>query len=1048
MKLLNLRFCMIAGMLGVYLICAAAAPQPIFYAPFDGTAKASVAAGQAEPRRSDQLTFAPGLRGQAVRLDSKLGSRLAYAFDENVHARRGSVSFWFKPEWSDNTARDRHFLFAFDYPWTASRVGTGALYLWSYGGRCRADRSDRDDHYLVAKHPFQTNEWHHIAYVWDETRTTLFVDGAMRSNTVLNKKEVTSIDWTQTFDSFFIGGCREGNAADGLIDELRIFSEPLTEKEVATLRAEFAALNVECVPMYFLAGRAGEMKVQISNGSEQTHNVLWEIGKQQGTIEVPAQVTVSLPIRCESLPSGKSTLRLSSSGVFPVETSVWGLKSENPVSIPAGAELEMHLIDTVVLDKIPPPNRFVTTGDQAFRELKGQPYLETGKKRGSRFAIRFHLQGNAPLYCFEWDYPDDAYRIADIIVQPVDASSPSRKQHGESDIHDYQLQVGYMTGDEYTNQNRMLTSRCLYWAEERDVAVVFAAIKDSAPAAVSAIRLYEVTGGLPDAGVLLPKPVDGWNRSIALYYEDPAIAYGFATDSRMPGFEDLIDRTMAYMKYSGQNLFVYPGVWYHGLLGPDYDPRPKTPHAPRYLEAWMTKFDAAGMGVMPSFNIFDVPALRGIRTETSVTNGSLYNTCAMVLDSGLIAYKTSHGRAPEVNILHPDAQAEILRDVDALITLGRSHPSFKGIDFRLSEHCCLWLGNIYAGYNDFAIEAFTKATGIRVPVTRDDPLRGKAYATWLMANARDEWVDWRCRELARFYKQIAERLAQARPDLRLVLTLLTPLNHRGESSYCDPHFVNNQNKQAGVDTALFADTPNIIISQGCRPMRYRAGYDARRPNYNESFFRNIFYRREYYESLETVRTPWIHNHDHYFETSFGDIQRQGRSVPPLKSPWFKEHPWRVSTINPAGFYAMKQYVLPLRYHDLLGMTRGGFLIGTYGLEQYLIPFAKAFRALPAKPFADLPGDSETLKVRTLIEDGKTWFYVVNTADHPQKISILIGSSQIIDLMTGLPSLEFSGKRLKLTLAPYQLRSFRVQGKNRISVNCCPPFFCPQYFCHK
>ena len=119
-------------------------------------------------------------------------------------------------------------------------------------------------------------------------------------------------------------------------------------------------------------------------------------------------------------------------------------------------------VDAEWADRLPPPERFVTTGEQAFRELDGRTYLETGTKRGSRFAVRFHLPEKAALCCFEWDYPDDAYRIADIIVQPVNAGSESLKQHGESDIHDYQLQVGYLTGDEYPNQNRMLTARCLY----------------------------------------------------------------------------------------------------------------------------------------------------------------------------------------------------------------------------------------------------------------------------------------------------------------------------------------------------------------------------------------------------------------------------------------------------------------------------------------------------------------------------------------------------------------------------------------------------------
>jgi hypothetical protein len=61
--------------------------------------------------------------------------------------------------------------------------------------------------------------------------------------------------------------------------------------------------------------------------------------------------------------------------------------------------------------------------------------------------------------------------------------------------------------------------------------------------------------------------------------------------------------------------------------------------------------------------------------------------------------------------------------VDAIIAEGRDHPSFKGIDVRLSQHCLLWLGDIHAGYNDYAIDGFTKDTGIVVPVNRRDPLR-------------------------------------------------------------------------------------------------------------------------------------------------------------------------------------------------------------------------------------------------------------------------------------------------------------------------------------
>lgn len=1019
------------------VLCGCVAPpkKVSFYAPFDGSATAQIASGQAEPVKAEHLVFGPGLKGLAVRLGAAARSRLVYAFEENVSSRQGTVAFWFKPAWNGEAARN-HYLFAFDEPWGATRRGTGAVYLWDYAGHLRADRSDRADSYRVTNSRFTSNVWCHVVYVWDEKGEALYLDGrAVRDATKdgPGSSAAPYIDATKRFAHFFVGGCREGGGADGLVDEFRIYPEPLTAAEVGALRAEYAALDVSVAPLYYLAGAASRMIATVSNRSDRARRVTWTAGAQSGALSVPARGAAEIALAAEALPAGRTAFRVSAPGTFPAEASVWGVRGDNPLVKPAGTRLSMRLVERLTLDRLPPQERWVTTGDQAFGELNGRKYLATGDKRGSRFGIRFQLPDASPLYCFEWDYPDDAYRVADVIVQPLNASSESRLQHGESDIHDYQLQVGYLTGDEYPNQGRTLTSRCLYWAKQRDVAVVFAALKDRAPAAVSEIRLYAVEGGLPEAGVRTPEPVGGWRRSLALYYEDPAIAYDFATGSLMPDFENLIDRTAAYMRYTGQDLFVYPGVWYNGLIGPGYDPRPKTPHAERFLEGWMTKFDAQRLGVMPSFNVFDVPAMRGLRTETSVTNGSLHATCAMVLDTGLVSYKASHGRAPDVNILHPDAQAAILADVDALIALGRDHPSFKGLDFRLSEHCCLWLGNIYAGYNDYMIDAFTRDTGIRVPADRADPLRGKAYAAWLMANARDAWVAWRCREVARFYKQIASRLAAARPDLRLVLTLLTPLNHRGESSYADPHFVSAQNRQAGVVAALFADTPNIVISQGCRPMRYRAGYDAFRPNYDASFFRDAFYTRSYYESLDAAVTPWLHNHDHYWETSFGDVRRQGKTVPPLAAPWFKEHPWRVTTINPAGFYAMKQYVEPLRYHDLLGITRGGFLVGTYGIEEYLIPFAQAFRALPAKPFADVPGCGDIVKVRALQFGGQTWFYAVNTGGEPASAEIMAGASPITDQVTGQTAAEQQGALLRLKLAPFQLRSFSTAAGAKIDV---------------
>lgn len=173
-------------------------------------------------------------------------------------------------------------------------------------------------------------------------------------------------------------------------------------------------------------------------------------------------------------------------------------------------------------------------------------------------------------------------------------------------------------------------------------------------------------------------------------------------------------------------------------------------------------------------------------------------------------------------------------------------------------------------------------------------------------------------------------------------------------------------------------------------------------------------------------------HDRYWESAIGSVNK-GDKANSLSAPWLNEHTWRVTTINPASYHAMRHYVLPLRYHDLVGFSKGGFLIGTYGMEDYLVPFARAFRALPAKVFSDVESNSAVVKVRQTEYAGKTWFYVVNTDHQPATITLTIAAPQITDLLTNSPAVEHAAGKAALSLAPYQLRSFSAPVGTSISV---------------
>ncbi len=1020
---------------------ATAMPPPSFYASFDGTLDATTTDGvtAASDALSADFAFVEGLKGQAVRLRGKSG--IAYALAKNVDARQGTVSFWYKPEWNAENARKWRFLFAFAAPEEErfARIGSGLIRVWSYDGNPRADPSDALDGYLTFP-PFCPGVWHHVAYVWSATNQAFFVNGRKR-NTILNCDLNKS---ARLFDAFWIGGQKNGCAADGLIDEFRLYTHPLSDAEVHSLQAEFDALAIEILTPYVLAGENASVVSRILNRSNRRLSAQWQVNDLRGEIDLPAHHDAEVKPNLNVAP-GKITIRADSPDMFEKTATAWAMSRDNPWTAPTDNTLEMELLDTVLLQETTPAaDRFVSTGAHTFRENLGMRYLEAGGRRGDRFAVRFRLPPSGTLFCFEIDYPDDADRIADIIVQPSDARSPASPHHCESDCHSYQLQVGYVTGDkEYHHQHKILTSRRLYWSEpdKRDVSMVFSTLRDRMPAAVAAVRLYKVNDGLPEAGVIRPEAVDGWGRTVALYYEDPAMAYDFGiAGSKMPDFEELINRVAAYMKYSGQNLLVYPAVWYSGLIGPTYQPRPKTTHAENHLSGWFTKFDAEGLGFMPGINLYTAQnlTLPGTLQNTGATNGMLHATCVMALANGGFQLKMSHHASPKANLLHPDTRAAILEYVDRLIEIGKAHPSFKGLDVRLSSHCMLWLGDIQAGYNDYAIDGFMRDTEITVPADRNDPARGKVYAEWLLSHAREEWLDWRCRQVAAFHKEIAARLAAARGDLRFCLTLFPPVwRPQAAELFSDPNSTARLNREAGIDPALYADTPNIVISQGARTMQVRRAMarPADQPLGDDAFSsRDIFYTPEYYAALSQAHLPWIHTHDYYWETSFGDPLREGKRVPALESEWFREHHWRVTTMNPPAYHALKQYVLPLRYHDILGMTRGGFLIGTYGTEEFLVPFARAFRALPARLFRDMPQSTGTVKYRSLDDGEKTWFYVVNTADTPASFKVDTNGEAVTDLLTGACPAELAAGTLDLVLEPYQLRSFYAHKNSKRQTN--------------
>lgn len=938
----------------------ARAPRLLFRADFDGTADATFAEGQARPLRACNLGFEPGVDGQAVRVTRRALSQLEYAAKGNVDPVRGSVAMWVRREW--NFKEDRQpwrTLFAF--PWTGGasgdRIGTGAVWFWFAGTTLRADPSDYDDSYRTCGIQ-ANNAWVHLVCTWDEEGVGIFVngkrlagrgDGASPMEDALRAADMLSVARPE-FSAFSVGSRNASEQADALIDDFRIYSAPLGSDEVKAIWQEHAP--------------------QVQKTRPQT---------DYARIFANEMTNVYEGVSC---------------GV-------------------GGVPGELDLVEEVKLDNTflrrLGEDRVRTVGEFSFGHLADTQYLELGSKEGSRIAIRFDIDTNAPLYCFEFDLPDNAKRTADLIVQPC---------KGE----DYILQVGVAMGDEYPNSNRILTHRCLYWSHAPDVAAVLMTAREGSPAALSAIRLYRVKDGrLPVAAVREPKPnLDGWRRSFAMYFEDPAVGLDFGLDQKSvgsaTGIGRLIDRVAAKMKYTGENIFAYPGVWYKGLIDDDWNPRG---HAPDFLLAWYEKFGREGLGVVPTVNPNTMPVPSGLVTLESMGNGALHPTVVAIHDTGKPNWGKRHNTPPNFNFHHPQVQAHIEHFIDVLLEQGKEFPAFRGICLHMTRHCMLWFGDEASGYNDYTVRAFAADCGVAVPFDRfaANPLRGKDYALWLREHCWEEWIQWRCDQVTKFYVRMAKKLSAARPDLKLWVNSFVPpdVTH---PDFTRNDFLQRANRRCGLDgAALTQGASNLILCQTLLPADYRWRRRQSYPSEAAAMHQRVLDTLPgTYSLLHGADYPWVNLHDRYWESAIGRLggSRLGGK---LTCDWMKECPWRVTVVNPAGRHALRPFALPFRYSDVLGLSKGGFLVGTYGMEDVLVPFVQAFRALPAVIMDEI-GRVGDVVVRQRMFDGKSYFYVVNTSDLSQSLDLVFPQGSV-DLVSG----ERLNGGQSLNLKAYEFRSF-------------------------
>ena len=205
--------------------------DPVIRWTFDGGAATNCGSGGSAYNAvlSGSPVYTNGVAGQGLRLDGVDDfASVAYTLPS-----QGTIALWFKPDYFYN------YNSVFD-----NSVGADQWEMWIYSdgrlrGRINNTGSTGDITYdsLISKQN-GSNQWYHIAYVWDNVVTKmarLYVNGVEQGTNAITT-------WVTPGTTFYIGGGNAGNTkGKGVVDDVRVYSNALTAAQVQSLHAEIAA---------------------------------------------------------------------------------------------------------------------------------------------------------------------------------------------------------------------------------------------------------------------------------------------------------------------------------------------------------------------------------------------------------------------------------------------------------------------------------------------------------------------------------------------------------------------------------------------------------------------------------------------------------------------------------------------------------------------------------------------------------------------------------------------------------------------------------------
>lgn len=699
---------------------------------------------------------------------------------------------------------------------------------------------------------------------------------------------------------------------------------------------------------------------------------------------------------------------------------------KNPLK--KGGELEKELLYVIDCAKVSPdyyssPTRVINSFIGSYRE-SGPMGREKGCPNADWFAYILNIPEIQKPYLIEIEYPDNERRTtAIVLVERFGAPQPA---------------VGYFSGGFYPLSNKMQKMEFYIFPRDKDPRLLFYNWDTGRRSAVSKIYVYRIKE-FKSLSVKSPE------RLYGIYQEEPMrYTYFYGAMAKGNDFLNLwktAERVCVLSSYSGINLW-YPTIavyqcmlWPSRFLpgykigifpeGPLATNQPVQTDVMRIMLLTCEKYNMKFVGdlhIPIQWNLMKYLDKRFGGKGTFEDDG-YHKGWLTVSNKGEVGLKSNY--KPYYNPVYPEVQKWVEDIVKEIAERYKDSPSFLGLSLRVAG----WVpagwqtfGSINWGYDDYTISLFEKDTGIKIPVSKDDPERFQKRYEFLISNHYDEWVGWRCKKIYEYHSRIAKVLTGIRPDLKLYIFLngANFANDVSEEDYEKKGWLGIL-KETGIDPSLYRNNPSIVLFE----MR---GYPDGGNRGDERVFENAF-QRDHSFSTEQIRASEKPSGDGTISALFFSTNHEGPYVKYDKLGYTKEESeghlkivYPDSTVNPAGIHYLERYANAMADGNIVFLADGchGYELGQ---PKYLKEFLKEFLSLPLIGMKPV-GNCDPIAIWYGKLNGKTYFYVVNRTYYPVEAEIYFenGSIKIRRLSTN-EIVKVVKNKLNLKLNPYQLISY-------------------------